>query len=320
MKDMKVGLFFDGQKSDHSYTVFALRSALLKTNLVSECLEVTPYQEAGHIAFREALSASFMAFDGICLDLEFGRVPGCTSMLFALDGSLGLNAREWTEAELDHAAQIGRIVAFDLRPWSFFRGVLNREVALLPAPLPHFASIPITNRSRVVVIVNSKTLADHYLDGITQSIRAIRPNIEISVIQNLHTAPAPQSAWMDGNLLRADAHLHIGHPPEAISAGRLIDSMNMRAPCIVFDDALAQADSGIALPWRTPQYLNDINIVRSSSMASLGPVIKAVLLDKAWSQNLVRNATREVDAYQTQFQKLFVEPLMASRTSWREAN
>ena len=318
MKDMKVGLFFDGQKSDHSYTVFALRSALIKTSLISDCLEVTPYQEAAHIAFREQLTAPFASFDGICLDLEFGRVPGCSTMLFALDGSLNLNTRTWTEANLDQAALTSRVVAFDFRPWSFFRSILSREVVLLPAPVPHFSNTQTNNRARAVIIVNNKALADHYLDSITQSIRAIRPDIEISVIQNLHNTPAPQSAWMSASLLRADAHLHIGHPPEAISAGRIVDSMNMRSPCIVFDDALSQVDSGIPLPWRTPQYQNDINIVRSSSMATLAPAIKAVLLDKAWSQNLVRNATREVEAYQLQFQKLFVEPLLASRTAWRE--
>lgn len=319
MRGLRIGLFSDEERRDHGYSLRGFRDAFERSDLVIGCYGVTPSDTVSHERFREALETPFSSFGGIALDTEFGALPGFAQVLFALDGASALNRRDWTEAEMDEAASLARVVAIDVRPWSFYRSVFNREVPLLPAPLPSYRGFAPSRRPAVVIVVNDLALAEQSLEEVRRAVQGAGGGIELHEITNGYAAPAPQSAWLDPRLPFAGAHIHIGQPPDTVSAGRLIDSMSMRAPCIVFDDTRSARDTGVSVPWRTPAYVNDVNMVRTSSISALGAAIRLVLEDRAWSGSLVRNALREVETFQSQFQASFLRPFTEDHASWSMA-
>ncbi|KAA2211408.1 hypothetical protein [Teichococcus oryzae] len=318
MRDLKVGIFFDGQKADHSYTVLGLKNAFERSATISECFALTPQDEAAHAALQQALAEPLASFDGVVLETDFAALPGCGGMVFLLDDAVRLNQRDWRESELDQVGTLSRVLAADIRAWLFFRDIFRREIPLIPAPLPSYAGYAPHKEQRVALIVNDLSLGEYCHSGIVGAIRSVRPEIDIIEIVNGYRAPAQQSAWLNPRLVNAAAHIHIGHPPDTVSAGRLIDSMNMRAPCIVFDDTFSRRDLGVTVPWRLPNYINDVNIVRTSSLAAFSTAVRVVLQDPAWSRNLIRNAGREVEDFQAQFQNTFLTPLTGELTAWQQ--
>ena len=318
MRDLKVGIFFDGERADHGYTLLSLRNAFARSTLISASFAVSPQDVAGHVALRQAVAAPLASFDGVVLDPDFAKVPGFNAMVFLMDNAAALNRRVWELDELDAVGALSRVVACDLRAWSFFRGVFRRDIPLIPAPLPSFVGYSSRKEQRVAVITNDLVLAEHCRSGILSAVRTVNPDIEIIEIANAYRAPAPQSVWLNPKLVNAQAHIHIGHPPDTISAGRLIDSMNMRAPCIVFDDTYSQRDLGISVLWRLPEYISDVNIVRVSSLAAFSSAVRVVLQDPAWSRNLIRNAGREVEEFNAQFHQRFLDPLTKELMAWRQ--
>ncbi|MFC0389672.1 hypothetical protein [Muricoccus vinaceus] len=316
MRGLRIGLFSDDERRDHSYSLRGFRDAFERSDHVIGCYDVTPADTVSHERLREALETPFSSFGGIALDTEFGGLPEFAQALFALDCASALNRRDWTETEMDKAASLPRVVALDVRPWSFYRSVFDREVPLLSAPLPSYRGFAPSRRPAVVIINNDLALAGQSLDEVRRAIRSVGGGIEIHEITNGYAAPAPQAAWLDPRLPFAGAHIHIGQPPDTVSAGRLIDSMNMRAPCIVFDDTRAPRDAGVSVPWRTPAGVNDVNMVRTSSISALGTAIRLVLEDRAWSGSLVRNALREVETFQAQFQASFLRRFTEDHASW----
>jgi hypothetical protein len=316
MRDLKIGLFFDDRRADHGYTVLGLRNSFERFALITECFALTPQDQASHSLFRNAVAAPLASLEGIVLDPDLATLPGCGGMAFVMDNALALSTREWKEAELDEVGALRRVLATDIRAWSFFRSIFRREIPLLPAPLPSYITYP-TREKRVAIIVNDLMLAEHCRGGIVATVRSINPKIEIIEITNGYRNPAPQSVWLNPKLINAAAHIHIGHPPDTVSAGRLIDSMSMRSPCVVFDDTFSQHNLGISVNWRLPNYINDVNIIRVSSLAAFGTAIRVVLQDPAWSRNLIRNAGREVEEFQAEFQKTFLAPLAGELRAWR---
>ena len=111
-----------------------------------------------------------------------------------------------------------------------------------------------------------------------------------------------QSQWLDADLQSASAHLHVGLPCDTVSFGRLIDSMNMRVPCVVFEGGRNPNDFDASIVWRRPVFQCDVHVVGVASIKALGEAVRLVVRDRTWAQHLTRNALREVAIFQEQIQ------------------
>jgi hypothetical protein len=145
-------------------------------------------------------------------------------------------------------------------------------------------------------------LARRSLNEIREAIRRVEPDFAVAEVLNPYQSPMRQSHWIESNLPSASAHLHIGFPPDAASFGRLVDTMNMRVPCIVFEGAQNPRDADTPTLWRRPAYEHDVNVVRVDSIKAFAEALRVVIKDRTWAQHLTRNALREVAIFQEQIQ------------------
>ena len=244
----------------------------------------------------------FTTFDAISLEPEFSSHPILRESLFLFDSAVDFADYPWRGGEFDEIGRLPRVAALDVRAWSAFSVIFNRDIPLLPAPLAPFRGA-VTARTRpIIVIVNDLALAGHALAEIHAALRSAEPDTEVVEVHNPYLSPMRQSEWLGANLQSASVHLHVGLPPDAVSFGRLLDTMNMRVPCVVFEGERNSHDWDGSLVWRRPAYRHDVNVVGVASIKSLGEAVSLVVRDRTWAQHLTRNALREVAIFQEQIQ------------------
>lgn len=302
MESLKVGFFYDSARRDHECTLLGLEDAYRRAESTVATFRGDVQNDAPPPRALSSLDEDLIPFDAISLDLELAAHPVLRQGLFLLDSATDLPAFPWRGGELDGVADLDRVAAVDVRAWAFYRMAFNREIPLLPAPLPMFRALMPANSSRAVLIHNDAALAHSAGPEIRRAIRRAAPDLEIVELANGYRRPASQSAWLKANLHDAAVHIHVGAPPDAASVGRLIDTMNMRVPCVVFDEARMRFDADAPLKWRRPVYVNDVNIVWVASIKAFEEIAQVVVNDRSWGQSLIRNALREVAIFHEQVQ------------------
>ena len=303
MDSLKVSLFYDSAQRDHEFTLLGLEDAYRRAESTVACVRADAAGAAPRGPWRSNAGEDLVAFDAISLDIEFANHPILRDSLFLLDSAVNLAAHPWRGGEWDRLACLERVAAIDVRAWAFFRLAFNREIPLLPAPLAVFRGLSMTQARRMALIHNDLALAHSVGPQIRRALRRLEPDFEIVEVTNAYRRPVRQSDWLKANLLNAAVHVHVGAPPDSVSVGRLIDSMNMRVPCVVFDDAHVRIDSDVPIRWRRPVYVNDVNSVWVSTVKAFEDVARVVLRDRSWAQSLTRNALREVAIFHEQVQK-----------------
>ena len=309
MDSFALNILCDPELRDHEYTLRGLEENSLAAGLFTECRTINPRTFALEGDAAEAPADPFSLTRAISLDLEFADHAELRGALFLLDDATDLMGFSGSPGRLDLFADLPRIAALDVRAWAFYRSILRRDIELLPAPLPGSPGGRPRDSGAVVVLVNDPALAAEIGDEISRIVSWLRPEVEIVDLVNSYRDPAPQRAWRDARLPGAGAHVHIGRPPDTISAGRLIDSMNMGAPCIVFDEAPLARDADVPLRWERPAYANDVNIVQASTIRELSQALSAVLREPTWAQTLRRNAFREVSRFREQLKNALAAAL-----------
>jgi hypothetical protein len=177
-----------------------------------------------------------------------------------------------------------------------------REIPLLPAPLAAHRGAVSRAGHRVALIINDVSLHRRIGPEYTTALRRVDPDIAVTEVHNSYLEPMRQSEWLAPALADAGIHVHIGPPAESLSFGRLIDSMNMRAPCVVFDDGAGPIDANAKFVWRRPAYRPGVNLLQAQSLAELAEATLSVARDPAFAQLLVRNALREVAVFHEEVQ------------------
>ncbi len=300
MQDLIFGLFHDNAARGHSYTLAGIRDTLERSVNPSLCFELTPSNHETQDAFTRAISRPYVSFQGVVLDFSLHDCPALRPLQFIADDAYVSTDADFDGDDLDNISGLPKLAAFDYRPWAFFKTTLDRDVPLLPAPMPVHRGSSAPEGARIVLIVNDAHLARHCAASIENLIRLEAPDAEIMRITNTPDAPVAQEVWLDARLLNARAHVHIGFPHVALSAGRVIDSMNTRSPCFVFEGAATDADLGVHLSWERPRLVNEVHFMHTSSMSAVPAAIKSILHDRAWSASLVRNASRAVEEFRLQ--------------------
>jgi len=302
MDSLKVGFFYDSARRDHECTLLGLEDAYRRAEATVSTFRADAQSASPPPRPNTPLDEDLIPFDAIALDLELADHPILSNGLFLLDSTTNLMAFPWREGQLDRVACLDRVAAVDIRAWAYFRAAFNREIPLLPAPLPVFRGLSPAQSSRAVIIHNDATLAHAAGPEIRRIIRRRAPDLEICQVSNSYRSPVRQSEWLAANLHNAAVHVHVGAPPDAISVGRLIDTMNMRVPCVVFDEARTRFDTDAPLKWRRPVYVNDVNSVWVSSMKAFEEIAQVVVGDRSWALSLTRNALREVAFFHEEVQ------------------
>jgi len=302
MDSLKVGFFYDSARRDHECTLLGLEDAYRRAEATVSTFRADAQSASPPPRPNTRLDEDLVPFDAIALDLELAEHPILSDALFLLDSATNLTTFPWREGQLDRVACLDRIAAVDIRAWAYFRAAFNREIPLLPAPLPVFRALTPAQSFRAVIIYNDAALAHAAGPEIRRTLRRRAPDLDIFEISNCYRTPIRQSEWLAANLLNAAVHVHLGAPPDAISVGRLIDTMNMRVPCVVFEEARTRFDANAPHKWRRPVYVNDVNSVWVSSMKAFEEIAQVVVGDRSWAQSLTRNALREVAFFHEEVQ------------------
>ncbi|MGO9740835.1 MAG: hypothetical protein ACLPN5_04850 [Roseiarcus sp.] len=302
MDSLYIGFFHDSTRRGHQCTLRGLEDAYRRSKSTVGFFSADARDDAPPPSTILRLKDDLSPFDAISLDLEFAGHPVLCNALFLLDSATDMTALPWRGGELDRIACLERVGAVDLRPWAFFRTAFNRDIPLLPAPLTPHRAASLSTARRVILICNDAAVAKSAGPEIRQAISAAAPEFEVIEVANTLRRPIAQSEWLEANPSHAAAHVHIGAPPDAISVGRLVDSMNMRVPCVVFDHTGSRYDADVSLQWRRPNYIHDVNIVWVSDITTFAETARAVLKDRTWAQSLTRNGLREVAIFHEQIQ------------------
>ncbi len=302
MDSLYIGFFHDSTRRGHQCTLRGLEDAYRRSKSTVGFFSADARDDAPPPSTILRLKDDLSPFDAISLDLEFAGHPVLCNALFLLDSATDMTALPWRGGELDRIACLERVGAVDLRPWAFFRTAFNRDIPLLPAPLPQQRGMGSAPARRAILIYNDTALAKSAGPEIRRALDSGEPEFELVEIANTLQRPISQAEWLGSNLQNAAAHFHIGAPPDSVSVGRLIDSMNMRVPCVVFDEARSSYDADLPLKWRRPNYIHDVNVVWISEIRAFGETARAVMNDRTWAQSLTRNGLREVAIFHEQIQ------------------
>jgi hypothetical protein len=302
MDSLRIGFFYDSRKRDHECTLLGLEDAYRRARSTSSQFRADAGSDGPRVGFGADLADEFTTFDAISLEPEFSRHPVLRESLFLLDSAVDFETYPWRNGEFDEVGFLPRVAALDMRPWSVLSVLFDRAVPILPAPMAPFRGPSGAQSRRVFVIINDFVLAERARVEVDAALRRAEPDIQAMEIVNPYQNPMRQSAWLSANLQTASAHLHIGFPADAASFGRLLDTMNMRVPCVVFEGKQGPHDADAPILWRRPAYEHDVNVVRVHSIKALAEAMRIVLKDPTWAQHLTRNALREVAIFQEQIQ------------------
>jgi len=302
MDSLRIGFFHDSTKRDHACTLLGLEDAYRRARSTSSSFRADARDGGTAPDAAPDAAEDFTTFDAISLEPEFSRHPILRESLFLFDSAVDFSEYPWRSGEFDEVGRLPRVAALDVRAWSAFSVIFNRDIPLLPAPMAPFRGA-VTGRTRpIVVIVNDLALSRRALAEIRAAIRLAEPDTAVVEVLNPYLSPMRQSQWLDADLQSASAHLHVGLPCDTVSFGRLIDSMNMRVPCVVFEGGRNPNDFDASIVWRRPVFQCDVHVVGVASIKALGEAVRLVVRDRTWAQHLTRNALREVMNFQEQIQ------------------
>jgi hypothetical protein len=309
MDSLKIGFFHDSARRDHLFTLSALEDAYRRSRSTSFCFRADATADSKAPQGAREFEDELTLFDAIALEPEFCRHTILRDALFLFDSAVDLASPAWRDGELDDIGDLPRVAALDIRSWALFSETFDREIPLLPAPLGSHRAIPPPPGSRIFLLVNDEALARRVLPEFLTGLMRVDAGVTVAEFRNPYRSPARQSDWLEAPLAGAAAHVHIGQPPDSVSCGRLIDSMNMRTPCVVFDGDTEPLDADVPLLWRRPNYEHEGNLLRPGSVEALIAATRTVVRDAPYAQRLVRNALREVAVFHEQVQNSLLPSL-----------
>ena len=313
MDNLNLGFFFDSARRDHAWTLLALEDAYRRAKTTEACFRADAEDETSASRRAAGLYESPVAFDALALDLEFADHPALADALFLIDYAPDVDKPPLSAEALDRIACLPRVAALDVSALAFFRVLFNRDIPLLPAPLAPVLPLAGAPARRVALVIHDLALARAVGADLRRALARIDPHLEIVELARASRAPTPQSAWLAAELHNTLAHVHIGAPADSAAFGRLIDTMNFRAPCVVFEPARLKRDGDVELKWRRPDYQADVNLVWTSSLKAFSEAAAGVLRDRAFAEALVRNGLSEVALFHEQVQNSLL-PLKFAET------